>query len=393
METCSGLSVTKFGGRGDGGFDNSEAFARAVAALAECRYGTVYVPDGVFGVSRPVLIPHHVSLSLAPSAKILALPGFEGEAVVIKGAEKPETVDATWHDYGGQICGGIIDAGRQEIVGLKVPWGRRYAIRDLEVHNARAGGIHLGQYGWYEATLHSVRISLDFDCPHCPDSIGLSVERVSDTHVSQVLVIGYPTGVYASASSTMFNQIHVWNGPNRPLKRAYHCAGWNDTYMQCQADAYDATAFYVDAPYQRFIGNFCQTHDRFSTPEHLIGFEISDRGTHCTYLGNFHNAREQTPIQEAFAGSLEGATVLGNLQTPHVTGGQQNCIPSATGGRSWIPPFGFQGGQIGLGEGVPSPPAADEGRPGEIRWGLVDGEPTLFLRTGAGWSRARLEDV
>lgn len=391
---CQGVDVQDFGAVGDEMFDCADAFEQACRALEECRYGTIHVPDGTFAVSRPVSLPHHVSLKMQPSARILASEDFEGRAVVLKGAEgRPEDLgeDHSHHDYGGQICGGIIDAGGLEILGICVPFGCRYCIHDLEVHNARAGGIHLGEEGWYEATLRSVRIALDFDCPHAPGSIGLKVERVSDSHVSQVLVIGYETGVHATASSTAFHQVHVWNGPNRPLKCAYHAAGWHDVYTQCQADAYDGTAFYVNAPFQRFIGNFMQTHDNFSSPEGLVGFDIGPAGTHCTYLGNFHNARENVPIEEAYRGSMEGATVVGNLYTENVRGGKENRIPSATGGKSWIPPFGFSGSRVGLGEPSPEPPTEEEGRPGELRWCEKDGECTLYLRTKTGWKKARFE--
>ena len=254
-----------------------------------------------------------------------------------------------------------------------------------------AGGIHLGEEGWYEATLRSVRIALDFDCPHAPGSIGLKVERVSDSHVSQVLVIGYETGVHATASSTAFHQVHVWNGPNRPLKCGFHAAGWHDMYAQCQCDAYDETAFYVNAPFQRFIGNFMQTHDNFSSPEGLVGFDIGPAGTHCSYLGNFHNARENVPIERAFDGPMEGSTVLGNLYTENVRGGKENRLPSATGGKSYIPPFGFAGSQVGLGEASDEPPGEDEGRPGELRWCEEDGECVLYLRGKSGWKRARFD--
>ncbi|MBS3764075.1 MAG: hypothetical protein KGZ25_12320, partial [Planctomycetes bacterium] len=296
---CKGVDVTGFEAAGDGKSDNADAFERAVSSLQRTRYGTIHVPDGVFEVSRPIRLGHSMSLNMAPSARILASQDFEGPAVVLKGEDgKPDDLgdDHSYHDYGGQICGGVIDAGGNEILGISIPWGCRYSIHDIEVHNARAGGIHLGEEGWYEATLRSVRIALDFDCPHMPGSVGLKIERVSDSHVSQVLVIGYETGVHATASSTGFHQVHVWNGPNRPLKCAFNAAGWHDMYSQCQADAYDGTAFYVNAPFQRFIGNFMQTHDRYSTPDELVGFEIGPAGTHCTYLGNFHNARENAPI-------------------------------------------------------------------------------------------------
>ena len=394
-DTARGVNITDFGAVCDGKTDNAPAFSEAVAALKGCRYGTIYVPDGVFGVGSPVSIPQGVSLQLAPSGKIKALDDFDGRAVLIKGdGDAPETKTWEHHDYGGQIAGGIIDANHHEIHGIVVTWGCRYSIHDLEVHHARAGGIHLGEQGWYEATLHNVRIALALDGsrPSLPGAVGLRVQRSSDSHISQVLVIGYETGVHAIASSCAFHQVHVWAGANRPFKCGFHAAGWNDMYSQCHCDAFDGTAFYVNAPFQRFIGNFCQTHDHFSQPEGLVGFEIGPRGTHCAYLGNLHHAREEVPIAHAFKGSMQGATVLGNLYTPHVRGGHENRIPSNTGGNSWLPPLTIDGTAPCIGDASPAPPRDEEGRPGELRWCEQHGEAALFLRTGTGWKRVRLED-
>lgn len=390
MKTCKGICITDLGAVGDGKTDCTPAFKEAAAAVADAAWGTIHVPDGTFNVSAPVRLDNHVSLRLAPSGMIRAADTFDGQAVVIKGEKKLEQAGAKNHCYGGEIAGGIIDANRHEILGIYVPWGRRYGIRSIEIVNARAGGVHVGEQGWYEATIHGVRAALDFDCKRLDGSVGLRVD-CSDCHISQVLLIGYETGLHATGSSAAFNQVHVWAGANRPMKYAFLCEGWNDVYTQCQADAFDNVAFRVNAPFQRFIGNFCQTNDNFSQPEHLIGFEIGERGTHCSYLGNFHNARECVPIEQAFSGSMEGATVLGNLYTGNVTGGFQNRLPSDTGGASWIPPFGVAGPGFVMGDASDGRPRDDEGKPGEVRWGMEDGRAVLYLRTPTGWQAARFE--
>jgi len=390
-----GVSITDFGAMGDGRHDNSPAFRQALAALDGCRYGTVYVPDGAFAVSEPVHIPQRKSLQLAPSAIIRAIDCFEGHALLIKG--DPDRRDGQWdwsdHDYGGRICGGILDANHHAIIGIDAPWGCRYTIHDLEVRHARAGGVYLGSIGWYEATVHNVRIALSIDGSRSfvPGAVGLKVEKVSDSHVSQVLVIGYETGVHATASSCAFHQVHVWAGRNRPMRCGFHAAGWNDMYSQCQCDDFDGTAFYVNAPYQRFIGNFCQAHGRFSDAEGRAGFEIGPRGTHGAYLGNFHFGREDAPIEHAFKGSMEGATVLGNIYSPHVRQGLENRVPSNSGGLSWLPPLTVDGTQMSIGEASSRGPSDDEGRPGELRWCEQDGQAMLLLRTAMGWKRCRLD--
>lgn len=341
-ERIEGIDITSLGAVGDDETDCTTAFAEAAQRLAACTYGTIHVPEGVYRVRAPVRIAWRQSLQLAPMAKIKADPAFEGEALVVKGGEgKPSDAGGFGgHDLGGSIRGGIFDANRLPIVGIQVPWGARYAIRETEVLNARAGGIHLGAQGWYEATLQGVRIALDVDgsTPYEPGSVGLKIDRISDNHVSQVLVIGYETGVHATGSSTAFHQVHVWNGKNRPFLCGFHAAGWQDTYSQCQVDAFDGVAYRVAAPFQRFIGCMCQAKPKFGRCDGLIGFELGARATHCTFLGNYFNANKDAEIT-AFRGSDEGITALGNLYTGWVTAGRWNRVPSDEGGTAWIPPF------------------------------------------------------
>lgn len=348
-ETTAGISIIDLGAVADGHTDNAAVFRRAAETLADCRLGTIHVPDGIFITSEPVRLTRRVSLCLAPSAVLRAAPDFQGDALVVKGAEPPPDHEQfQGHETNGRICGGILDGNKLPILGIRVPSLARLAIQDIEILNARAGGIHAGPGPGYELTLRGVRIALDVDgtVPFVPGSVGLRIEGISDNHVSQVLVIGYETGVWTNGSSSAFSQVHVWNGRNRPLKTAFHCAGWQDMYSQCQSDNFDGVAFLVDAPFQRFIGNFCQSTARFGNTGQRIGFRLTPRGTHGAYFGNFFNPSTDAPIQP-FEGALEGSTILGSLYNRHVVEGQVNRIASDEGGAAHVPPL-----EVGLPRGV-----------------------------------------
>lgn len=63
------VSVTDFGGRGDGRFDNAQAFSAAVAAVADAGGGTVFVPAGRF-VTSPFNLSSQLTLLLGDGAAL-----------------------------------------------------------------------------------------------------------------------------------------------------------------------------------------------------------------------------------------------------------------------------------------------------------------------------------
>jgi len=396
MTPSRGVSILDFEADPTGRRDCSEAFEAAMAALAGCRHATVRIPDGDFGVLRPVCVPNHVSIAMAPAARLFAMPEFAGEAVIIKGEAPPrrEKDDRAWkrHRYCGQIGGGMIDGGKLPIHGIIGRWTCRFVLHDLEVFNALAGGIRIGEQGWYETTLRGVRVQIDFDVTCVEDAIGVEVVKGSDNQVSQLLVIGYDVGVKGASGSTCFSQVHVWKGRHRTFKVGFHCGGWNDCFSQCQVDECERVGFLVDAPFQRFESCMVQGGGQWLHPEgdDRVAFRVTQRGTHCVYMGTFINPSERYPFAKVFDGSLEGATIVGTLHNPNVPREiQVNQFASGGGGLSWQPVVGFAGQGIRLPAPGPAP-GQDEGQPGELRWGLDGDAAVLYLRTDSGWRTARL---
>lgn len=91
--------------------------------------GTLDLPDGVYDVDRPLRLPRTVSLRMAPQAIIRALPGFEGEAVMVKSVTEK---DREIHAPSGWIRGGIIDGNKLPITGLLVDGGSRLEISEIK---------------------------------------------------------------------------------------------------------------------------------------------------------------------------------------------------------------------------------------------------------------------
>ena len=327
---------------GDGTTDNAPAFDTVFAQLAAAGTNGFQLPPGVYGVSRTIELPTAISLQLDPGACIRALPGFEGDAVLRK--QRDET---GVHHWNGRISGGMIDGNRQNVIGIHVPGACRLDICDIEIVDCLQKGIYIGSADktWgYEVNVRGVRCAIDLNTAHAPGSIGLHYEQITDSYISQMVIIGYETGVASESASNDFSQVHVWSvTAHGPLKRNFFCNGWGDSYSQCYADApfdggNECYGFLVNKPFNRFVN--CRVYcNNYTFDNTVIGFMLTDSGTHGSYLNNLFTAGAERRIKAAYAGNLEAATMIGNGYDPNVIGGRENRIPSDTGGTSYIPPL------------------------------------------------------
>ncbi len=377
------LDITTLGAVGDGAFDNSPVLDRAIAESK----GTIFLPDGVFGISRPLVLPAHLSLQMAPGAVLRALPGFQGEAVVVKAAgERGNPMSY------GSIRGGTIDGGAQPLTGILVPYACRLHIGDLEVKNCCRKGIDIGAEGWYEVNVSNVRCYLEPHVRNLPGSIGLHYQRCTDSLVLSVVIIGYETGLRSDSSSNDFQQVHVWNfKDNGDLMVCFACNGWNDTYNQCYADSPitdgPGYGFYVTRPFQR-ITNCRVYNNQWAVDDTVTGIYIADGGTHGTYLANHFTAREDHRIRMAFDGNLDSACIVGNSYAETVIGGLVCQLPSGGGGQSRMPIASIAGDRVNLSQPVDTP---EGGLVGDIAWSEDARGSMLWVRTPKGWKKARLE--
>lgn len=332
---------------GDGATDNAPILDALCRRLADGGGGGIELPSGTYLLSRTLELPTSVSLHLGPGARLTAMPGFQGGAVVRK---RRGAIGV--HAWNGRIGGGAIDGGKQDVVGIHVPGACRLDIHDIEIVDCLRKGIDIGDEAetWgYEVNVRGVRCAIDLATRHMPGSIGLHYRRITDSYISQVVVIGYETGVASESSANDFSQVHVWSVPEQgPLKCNFRCAGWGDSWSQCYADApfdegRECYGFLVERPFNRFSG--CRVYSNaFTVDGTVVGFMIRPGGTHGSYLSNLFTAGDKHRIKAAFAGELEAATILGNGYDPNVMAGRENRIPSDTGGISHVPPL-LLGGQ------------------------------------------------
>lgn len=328
----------------DGVTDNSTAFREILAKLAgQGRPSTLDLGDGIYAISETLEIPVSVSLRLSPGACIRAMPAFKGDAVIRK-----QRGAANAHLFYGKINGGIIDGGKQPLVGIHVPYGCRFEISGVEILDCLLKGIYVGDPGpvWgYEVNISNVRCSIDDKTVSAEGSIGIHYEKITDSYISSVVIIGYQTGVWSQSSANDYHQVHVWNMPaHGPLKRNFHCGGWGDSYNQCYADApfddgKECYGFYVNSAFNRFTNCRIYCND-FTYDNTVVGFHLAIPGTHGSYMGNFFfTCGPKRRMKSAFEGNLEACTFLGNVYDTNIVGGMLNRIASDTGNVSRIPPL------------------------------------------------------
>lgn len=331
---------------GNGTSDNSPAFEALLKETVEKGQSGLHLSSGCYAISRTLELPTSISLHLGPGASIRALPDFQGDAVIRK-------EHCRSHAWSGRISGGMIDGGKQKLIGIHVPGACRMDISDIEIVDCLYKGIYIGlpksEKTWgYEVNVRSVRCAIDMQTQHAPDSVGLHYEQVTDSYVSQVVIIGYETGIASESSANDFSQVHVWSvTAHGPLKRNFYCNGWGDSFNQCYADApfdegRECYGFLVNKPFNRFTN--CRVYSNSYTHDNtVVGFMLTPSGTHGSYLNNLFTAGAERRIKAAFAGDFEAATMLGNGYDPHIIAGRENRIASDTGGVSYIAPLAIGG--------------------------------------------------
>ncbi|HUW93868.1 MAG TPA: hypothetical protein VMV74_11940 [Bacteroidales bacterium] len=359
-----------------------------IAVLDERGGGTLELGDGVYEISKPLNLLSSVSLVMTPNAVIKAMSGFEGDAVLIKGAGRSSTFSGT----GGWIRGGVIDGSKLPITGIRVEKIARLEIADLVVKNALHKGIHLLK-GGYERNLTRVRCDVDGRTPYAPGSIGIHYEG-GDNKVFLAHVLGYETGVRSDLWSNWFTLVHVWNSSAQgPMYYCFYCNGDNNTYNQCYADSPTTAGFYVTKAHQSFIQNRIY-HSRWAKDISGAGFLITPEGKHGNYIGNVLFADEGHRLAKAFDGDLVGATILGSSSW-RVMGGLENRISSGEElthpelGSIQHPALHLGGTGFRLTQQTTFP-LPEQGDLGEVRW-VDDGKTSaLLVKTTIGWKKAPL---
>lgn len=229
--------------KADGKRDVSDAIQKIID---ENPNRTIYFPDGIYLLGKPILTPAEpaksVALQLSNYAILRAADGWsDTEAMVRLGGKDPAN-NITQPGSNYYLDGGIID-GNKVANGVSIDGGRETVIRNTSIKGVKVG-IHVkrgANSGSSDADIHDVNIVGNFTS----ESIGVLVEGYDNTF-SNMRIGGVTIGVKIQSSGNSLRNIHplYYNTPDG-YENSYgfwddHSDNW---YSFCYSDQF-ATGFY-----------------------------------------------------------------------------------------------------------------------------------------------------
>lgn len=189
--------------------DGKTDVSSALQALIDLNSNrTIYFPDGVYLLRKPVLTPadpkKSVDLQLSNFAVLRAADDWDSnEAMVRLGAKDPaNNIYVAGSNYG--LCGGVIDgAGRAKAI--SIDGGRETYIRNLNIKNAVIG-VHIkrgANNGSSDCDISGVNIT----GAGTPESTGVLIEGFDNT-LTNMRIADVFTGVDVRSGGNMLRNIH-----------------------------------------------------------------------------------------------------------------------------------------------------------------------------------------
>ncbi len=169
---------------------------------------TIFFPDGVYLLSKPILTPAHpeksVSLKLSDFAVLKASPDWtENEAVVRLGASHPANdIYTIGSNY--SFSGGIVD-GSDIANGISIDGGRETAVHNVSIKHTRIG-IHIkrgANSGSSDADISQVNIIGTGKT----DSVGVLLEGYDNT-LTNMRIAKVFIGVHLCSAGNSLRNIH-----------------------------------------------------------------------------------------------------------------------------------------------------------------------------------------
>ena len=203
----------------DGQTDVSDALQRLID---ENPNRTLFFPDGVYKLSKPILTPAHpkksVALRLSNYAVIKASEDWSSDEAMIRlGASHPANdIYTIGSNY--SLVGGIID-GSGIAGGVSIDGGRETMIRDVSMKHVKIG-LHI-KYGANSGSSDCDILGVNITGNGAHDSIGVLLEGYDNT-LTNMRIARVQTGVLLKSAGNSLRNIH-------PL---YTC-GYEDYQNSC----------------------------------------------------------------------------------------------------------------------------------------------------------------
>lgn len=208
---------------------------------------TIYFPDGLYTISRPLFTSSDpnlsVSIKLSDNAVIKASDNWNGEAMIMLGGKNQvNTIYVPGSNY--YLEGGTID-GNGIATCVSIEHGRETSVRDMNLINTPRGlVVKLGANGGSsDCDIENIRIVGN----GASNSVGLLIQGWDNTFTN-MRISNVGTGVRVETAANLMRDIEVIYVPNKKLDMTYSASyGFYDTgnrnwYDNCRSVQF-ATAF------------------------------------------------------------------------------------------------------------------------------------------------------
>lgn len=219
---------------------------------------TIYFPDGVYVISKPIVTPadptKSVALQLSNFAVIKAAEGWSHDEAMIRlgGKDAANNIRLAGSNY--YLDGGVVD-GSGVAKGVSIDGGRETVIRNTSIKNV-VMGIHI-KHGANSGSSDSDIVSVNIVGNNSPESIGVLVEGYDNTFTN-MRIGGVHVGFKILSQANSLRNIHpLYYGSND----SYHTScgfldeAGNNWYDFCYSDEF-ATAFRITKS-RRSLYNSC----------------------------------------------------------------------------------------------------------------------------------------
>ena len=229
--------------KADGKKDVSDALQKIIDTHPN---RTIYFPDGVYLIGKPILTPadpaKSVALELSNYAILRATPDWSDTEAMVRLGAKDAANNITLPGSNYYLDGGIID-GNKVANGISIDGGRETVIRNTSIKGVKVG-IHVkhgANSGSSDADIHDVNIVGDFTS----ESIGVLVEGYDNTFTN-MRIAGVNIGVKLLSSGNSMRNIHpLFYNSREGYEKS--CGFWDERsdnwYSFCYSDQF-ATGFY-----------------------------------------------------------------------------------------------------------------------------------------------------
>lgn len=254
--------------KADGKTDVSDALQKVID---EHPNRTLFFPDGVYLISKPLLTPadprKSVALLLSNYAVIKAVDTWSHpEEAMIRLGGKDAFNSITINGSNYFLDGGVID-GSGVARGVSIDSGRETVIRNTSIKNVTMG-IHIkhgANSGSSDSDISSVNIT-----GNCrPDCVGVLIEGFDNT-MTNMRIGGVHVGVHLKSAGNSLRNIHplYYSKDSYETSIGFWDEGGNNWYQFCYSDEF-ATGFQTKGHRSLFRDCFAYWYSKRGT-KHVV---------------------------------------------------------------------------------------------------------------------------